>query len=74
MANEVNTENDTTGRRKKKDMNIIDRIFIQMLTSVVYVDVKVRLIDHFSIHVYVMEVFDLFMMIGKISMICVENK
>jgi hypothetical protein len=55
-------------------MNIIDRIFIQMLTSVVYVDVKVRLIDHFSIHVYVMEVFDLFMMIGKISMICVENK
>jgi hypothetical protein len=37
-----------------------------MLTSVAYADVKVHLIDPFSIHVYVMEVFDSFMMIGKI--------
>ena len=38
-----------------------------MLTFVVYVDLKVHLIDHSSIHVYVMEAFDLFMMIGKLS-------
>ncbi len=37
-----------------------------MLTSAVYVDVKVQVIDRYSIHVYAMEVFDSFMMIGKI--------
>jgi hypothetical protein len=38
-----------------------------MVTFVVYAGVKGHLIDHFSIHVYATEVFDSFMMTGKVS-------
>lgn len=38
-----------------------------MWTSAEYVDAKVHPIDHSSILVFVMEVFDMFMMIGKRS-------
>lgn len=40
-----------------------------MLTFVAFADAKVLLIDPFSIRAYAMEVFDLFMMIGKISLL-----
>lgn len=73
MAQELSSEQDNTGRLMSFLLFFLFHnheymfyvVFNQTPISVGSVDVKARLIDHYFIHVYVMEVFDSYMMTGR---------